>query len=138
MHGVKNMKRNNTIDEKAYLNQLHDLNISPEQQIEDVKKELKYLIENFEDAAFYKFMLALVEELDDLDDFRICDKIVYIESELWLQLLKLSKRKTGDLIIERGLVDWVYREIDIVWLRLIEFEDYRGAKDERQDRNSEN
>ena len=138
MHGVKSMKRDNTIPSNEYIKTLQDSNVSPAQQIEDVKKELSYLIENFEDAVFYKFILALVEELDDLDDFRICDKIIYIESELWLQILKLSKRKTGDLIIERGFVDWVYMEIDIVWLRLIEFEDYRGAKDERQNCNSEN
>ena len=137
MHGVRNMKRDNTIPSNEYIKKLQDSTISPEQQIEDVKKKLSYLIENFEDKAFYKFMMALVEELNDLDDFRICDKIVYIESELWLQMLRVSK-ESKDRVIENGILRWVYTEINTVWLRLISFEDYKGANDERQNCNSEN
>lgn len=137
MHGVMHMRRDNTIPYNEYIKFLHEENVSPEQQIEDVKTKLSYLIDNFEDKAFYTFMLTLVEELSELDDFRICDKILYIESELWLQMLRVA-RESYDRIIEEGMLRWVYTELNTVWLRLISFEDLKGAKDEGQNSYSEN
>lgn len=130
------MRRINSIPFDDYVKRLKDLKITPEQEVKDIKKEIVDNMDYFEDPLFYKSISGMLEKFDGANDFEICDKILYIESELWTHILRNRKKNTLDSTIELKLLHWIYNEINTVWLRLLRFEDYRRVKDEGQNYNT--